>query len=142
MPAYSLSIGQHLTNDYFEQNYNGVVYMHLGKYGMTRGDILKGDRAEFEHVENPRREKEPMYLASIVDKVVEDAFEDLRESLQETDALAEENRESSDRWLAVIDGYLNEVRENTALAKKNNQLTLDLYESRITSDPNTKKRIV
>lgn len=115
--------------------------MHLGKYGMTRGDILKGNRVEFEHVENPRREKEPMYLASIVDKVVEDAFEDLRESLQEADALAEENRKSSDSWLAMNGSYLDEVLENTALAKKNNQLTINLYESRITSDPNTKKEL-
>lgn len=119
--------------------------MHLGKYGMTRGDILKGGRVEFEHVESPRREKEPMYLASIVDKVVEDAFEDLRESLQETDALTEENSEllyeSLDSWLAMSGGYLDEVRENTALAKRNNQLTIDLYESRITSNPNTKKEL-
>ena len=61
--------------------------MHLEKYEMTRDGILNGDTAEYEAVDNPKKVKEPMYLAAVVDQVTENTFADLREAYAEIDVL-------------------------------------------------------
>jgi hypothetical protein len=65
--------------------------MELEKYELTKQAILNGEYAEFDAVEKPRREKRPMYLAEVVDQVVEDTFADLRSAYQENDDLTAEN---------------------------------------------------
>ena len=65
--------------------------MELDKYGLTREAILNGDYAELDPVEKPRKEKRPMYLAEVADKIIEDTFTDLRAAYLEIDQLTDEN---------------------------------------------------
>lgn len=60
------------------------------KYKLTKELILEGDRIEFDPVEKPKKERNPMYLASLVDGVLETTFSDLRDALIENDRLSEE----------------------------------------------------
>lgn len=64
--------------------------MKLDKFGLTKDAILDGEYAEFDAVENPKKVKENMYLASVVDTIVQDAFSDLEDAYKENDALTEE----------------------------------------------------
>ena len=64
--------------------------MKLEKYGLTEAAILEGEFAEFEPVVNNRKEKREVYLKEIVDTVVQDAFEDLRTTLEENNELRAE----------------------------------------------------
>lgn len=65
--------------------------MELDKYGLTKEAILNGDYAELDPVERPRKEKRPMYLAEVADKIIEDTFTDLRAAYLEIDQLKDEN---------------------------------------------------
>lgn len=65
--------------------------MELDKYGLTKEAILNGDYAELDPVEKPRKEKRPMYLAEVADKIIEDTFTDLRAAYLEIDQLTDEN---------------------------------------------------
>lgn len=65
--------------------------MELDKYGLTREAILNGDYAELDPVEKPKKEKRPMYLAEVADKIIEDTFTDLRAAYLEIDQLTDEN---------------------------------------------------
>lgn len=64
--------------------------MKLEKYGLTEAAILEGEFAEFEPVVNNRKEKREVYLKEIVDTVVQDAFDDLRTTLEENKELRAE----------------------------------------------------
>ena len=65
--------------------------MELDKYGLTKEAILNGDYAELDPVERPKKEKRPMYLAEVADKIIEDTFTDLRAAYLEIDQLTDEN---------------------------------------------------
>ena len=65
--------------------------MELDKYGLTKEAILNGDYAELDPVDRPRKEKRPMYLAEVADKIIEDTFTDLRAAYLEIDQLKDEN---------------------------------------------------
>ena len=60
------------------------------KYELSKEQILDGEIAEFEPVDKPKKERQPMYIASIVDMVVEDMFTDMRELLTQNDQLAKD----------------------------------------------------
>lgn len=63
------------------------------KYELTKSDILEGEIAEFDPVEKPKRERNPMYLASTVDMVIDDVFSDLRDTLKQNEQLSSELNE-------------------------------------------------
>lgn len=60
------------------------------RYELKRSDIIDGEIIEFEPVEKPKRERNPMYLASMVDMVMEAIFSDLRDALNQNDQLSDE----------------------------------------------------
>lgn len=83
------------------------------KYEMTREQILDGEIAEFEPVEKPKRERNPMYLASIVDMFVEDLFTDLRALLVQNDQLSTDLNDSN----AQIDTLNAQIQEANEAAQ-------------------------
>ena len=80
------------------------------KYEMTREQIIDGEIAEFEPVAKPKRERNPMYLASIVDMFVEDMFTDLRDLLVQNDQLSTDLNDSNAQ-IDTLNAQLQEADE-------------------------------
>ena len=76
------------------------------EYNLTPDMVIAGEKIEFNPVDNPRKIKEPLYLAGLVDKVIGDAFEDLSESY---------------RVNSELDNELTESREQLELAEATNR---------------------
>lgn len=88
--------------------------MILEKYGLTEAAILEGEFAEFETVENNRKEKRETYLKDAVDIVVKDTFEDLRTTLEENKELrAEVERLNAE--LEKSNGLLEQARADASV---------------------------
>lgn len=88
--------------------------MILEKYGLTEAAILEGEFAEFETVENNRKEKRETYLKDAVDIVVKDTFEDLRATLEENKELrAEVERLNAE--LEKSNGLLEQARADASV---------------------------
>lgn len=54
------------------------------KYALKKEYILDGELPEFEPVDKPKRERQPMYLAAIVDEFMETTFADMRDLLAQS----------------------------------------------------------
>lgn len=109
--------------------------MQLDKYGLTKEAILNGDYAELDTVEKPHREKRPMYLAEVVNKIIEDTFSDLRAAYLEIDQLTDENaklKETVDQdQLAITKakGDATVKQQDDARLKKAENLLSDMEKS-------------
>lgn len=101
--------------------------MILEKYGLTEEAILEGEFAEFEPVENNRKEKRETYLKEAVDTVVKDTFEDLRTTLEENNKLrAEVERLNAE--LESSNGLLEQARAD-AIVKQEDESKLKRAEN-------------
>lgn len=109
--------------------------MELDKYGLTKEAILNGDYAELDPVERPRKEKRPMYLAEVADKIIEDTFTDLRAAYLEIDQLKDENaklKETVDQDQVAITKAKGDAmvkQEDDARLKKVENLLSDMEKS-------------
>ena len=109
--------------------------MELDKYGLTKEAILNGDYAELDPVERPKKEKRPMYLAEVADKIIEDTFTDLRAAYLEIDQLTDENaklKETVDQDQVAITkakGDATIKQQDDARLKKVEDLLSDMEKS-------------
>lgn len=108
----------------------------LDKYGLTREEIVdNGEIAEFEPVDNPKKEKSPMVLMSNVTPVVEDTFGDLRDAYRTIDQVVAE-RDELQQQLEIANSNIRQANENAkvkadddARLKQAENLLVDLQQN-------------
>lgn len=67
------------------------------KYELTKEHILDGELPEFEPVDKPKKERQPMYLAPVVDEFMETTFADMRELMEQNDTLSADLDSANDQ---------------------------------------------
>lgn len=80
------------------------------KYELTKEHILDGELPEFEPVDKPKKERQPMYLAPIVDDFMESTFTDMRELLAQNDALSAELNDANEQ-INTVNAQLKDAYE-------------------------------
>lgn len=107
-------------------------YKTLEQFGLTRDAIQNGEVAEFDVVENKRKEKRPVYVGEVVDKVVELTFQELRNAYDENDNLeaqltsAKNEVTNADNELEKLKSAAQVKSEDDAKLKKAENLLSDL----------------
>lgn len=80
------------------------------KYELTKEHILDGELPEFEPVDKPKKERQPMYLASIVDEFMETTFADMRNLLAQNETLANDLNDANEQ-INTVNAQLNDAHE-------------------------------
>jgi len=80
------------------------------KYELTKEQIPDGELPEFEPVDKPKKERQPMYLASIVDEFMETTFADMRNILAQNEILANDLNDANEQ-INTVNAQLKDAHE-------------------------------
>lgn len=80
------------------------------KYELTKEHILDGELPEFEPVEKPKKERQPMYLSVIVDEFLETTFADMRSILAQNETMANDLSDANEQ-INTLNAQLKDAHE-------------------------------